>query len=90
MDAAAQHAPEEEGYSRGLMVGAGLFTLLIPLPALIVALGMFLAVRENQRKRTQLKKWVLVSAALCAFIALYIALRVVLSSGDPEIVRVPN
>ena len=90
MDAAGQHAPEEEGYSKGLMVAAGLFTFLIPGVALISALGMFLVVRENQRKRAQLKKWLLASAAVCAFIVLYVVLHFALAGGDPEIRRVPN
>jgi hypothetical protein len=72
MDAAGQHAPEEEGYSKGLMVPAGLLTLLIPGVALISALVMFLVVRENQRKRAQLKKWLLASAAVMCAIVLYV------------------
>jgi hypothetical protein len=82
MDAAGEHAPEEQGYSRWMMVAAGLLTILMPGGALIVALAMFLAVRQNQRKRTQLKKWLLVNVAVLVFIVFYILLRVVLSNGD--------
>jgi predicted permease len=82
MDAAGEHPPEEQGYSRWMMVAAGLLTILMPGGALIVALAMFLAVRENQRKRTQLKKWLLVNVAVLVFIVFYILLHVVLSNGD--------
>jgi hypothetical protein len=43
----------------------------------IVSLAMFLAVRENKRKRTQLKRWLLVNVGVLAFIVLYVFLRVV-------------
>jgi hypothetical protein len=74
MDAAGQHAPEEEGYSKGLLVAAGLLTLLIPGVALIWSFGMFLVVRENQRKRAQVKKWLLVNTAVFALIVVYVFL----------------
>jgi uncharacterized paraquat-inducible protein A len=91
MDAAGQHAPEEEeGYSRGRMVAACLFTVLVPAPALILALGLWLTRRRSDRKRAQLKQWVLVSVAWLAIGVTVVVLKLLLAGGDPEIVRVPD